>query len=60
MYVLHHILDAMNFYKKPFLVNFFPVNFEFTVKGFNCITLKMNDLQCRVTRLGVGYMRQKN
>ena len=37
MYVLHHILDAMNFYKNPFLVNFFPVNFEFTVKGFSCI-----------------------
>ena len=37
MYGLHHILDAMNFYKNPFLVNFFPVNFEFTVKGFNCI-----------------------
>ena len=36
MYGLHHILDAMNFYKNPFLVNFFPVNFEFTVKGFNC------------------------
>ena len=39
MYVLHHILDAMNFYKNPFLVNFFPVNFEFTVKGFNCIDI---------------------
>ena len=37
MYVQHHILDAMNFYKNPFLVNFYLGNFEFIVKGFSCI-----------------------